>query len=95
MITSISQNEPQLCVKNRGAQMIINKQEQDNRQKLFTEAIISHTGKIHFKFIQKLSETEIVDPIFNDPIGIQMWHSKFEPHSNPLITDIPMAALDA
>ena len=65
MNTSISQNEPQLCVKNRGAQ-IINKQEQDNRQKLFTEAIISHTEKIHFKFIQKLSETEIVDPIFND-----------------------------
>lgn len=73
----------------------LNKNEQDSRQKSMTDAIISHTANIHFKFIQKLSETEIVDPLFNDPISAQMWHTKFEPHSNPLIKDIPLAPLSA
>jgi hypothetical protein len=93
-VPSISQTEPQLCIKFQGAQTL-NKNEQDSRQKSMTDAIISHTANIHFKFIQKLSETEIVDPLFNDPISAQMWHTKFEPHSNPLIKDIPLAPLSA
>jgi hypothetical protein len=72
-VPSISQTEPQLCIKFQGAQ-ILNKNDQDSRQKSFTDAIISHTANIHFKFIEKLSETEIVDPLFNDPISAQMWH---------------------
>ena len=72
---------------------MLTKKELDDRQKIISNAIISHTAEIHFKFIQKLSETEIVDPLFNDPISAQMWHAKFEPHSNPMITDIPLAPL--
>ena len=59
---------------------------------MLREAILIHAAEIHFKFIQKLSESEIVDPIFNDPISHKMWHPKF---NDSVISDLPLAALSA
>ena len=62
---------------------------------MLREAILIHTAEIHFKFIQTLSESEMVDPMFNDPISHKMWHPKFEPLNDSMISDLPFAALSA
>jgi len=59
------------------------------------KAILQHTDKIHKEFLLNLEKTELVDDQFYDPVKIQMWHHKFDPHRNPLMTEIPHGILNS
>jgi len=49
------------------------------------------TKKAHDKFLDDLEKTEEIGIIFRDPIGLKMWHHKFNPHTSKYIEEISMA----
>lgn len=100
MMPMVSQREPVLTIcfkinQSSVSKFFLNQEDISARQTILKGAIVEHTAQIHKQFLQGLEQTEMIDDIFYDPIKIQMWHHKFDPHSNPMITDIPQGSLSA
>lgn len=92
-IPSISQSEPVLMIAfdADSSKQFLNHSEISARQDLIRNSVIEHTALIHKEFLQKLQDSEMIDDIFFDPIKIQMWHHKFDPHA--MVESIPEAVL--
>jgi len=56
--------------------------EQKKRENLLESRFIDKTITSYDQFINKLKETEVVLPLYLEPKKYQMWHSKFDPHSD-------------
>jgi LPS O-antigen subunit length determinant protein (WzzB/FepE family) len=56
--------------------------EQQKRENLLESRFIDQTIFAYDQFINKLRETENVLPLYLEPKKYQMWHQKFDPHSD-------------
>lgn len=87
--------EPQLAIqfKSGAKNGFVNKEELNRRSEFLLKKLLEHTEKFHTQFLEKLQETEEVPAKFFSPQKTQMWHHKFNPHENPLVTAIPKGSL--